>query len=151
MVAKPDGANANVQQSTRSNLSQADIVTTSAAIVLCALLCCLGVFQLLLAGGAPLGRLAWGGQHRVLPLQLRLGSVVSVALYVLFAVAVLDRANLVSVLPENMSQVGIWVVAGFLLLGAFPNLISRSAPERYVMAPLALLLSCLSVVVGLGR
>jgi hypothetical protein len=125
-------------------------MTIPAAAFLCALLFGLGVFQLLLAAGAPIGHFAWGGEHRVLPANLRLGSVVATVLYVAFALVVLDRASLVSVLPEMAAQVGVWVIAGVFLLGAIPNLISRSMPERYVMAPLTLLMSGLSGIVALG-
>ena len=64
---------------------------------------------------------------------------------------VLDRAGLVSVLPDQVVQVGAWVVAGVFLLGAIPNLMSRSMPEQYVMAPLTLLMSGLSVIIALER
>ena len=121
-----------------------------AALIICAVLFGLGVFQLFLAAGAPLGRFAWGGQYRVLPTRLRIGSIVSTVLYAVFAVAVLDRGGMLSMLPEQAAQISVWVIAGLFLLGAIPNLISRSKPERYVMAPLALLLSVLSLVVALG-
>ncbi len=121
-----------------------------AAMSLCALLFGLGVFQLLLAAGIPLGHFAWGGQDRVLPATLRVGSVISTVLYAVFAMLVLDRAGIVSLLPDQVAHVGIWIIVGFLLLGAVPNLISRSLPERNVMAPLALVMSGLSVVVALG-
>ena len=50
----------------------------------CALLAGLAVFQVALIAGAPLGRMAWGGQHRVLPAP-RLGSAASIPLYRFFA------------------------------------------------------------------
>lgn len=125
-------------------------MTVPAAILLCTLLFGLGVFQLLLAGGAPFGQFAWRGEHRVLPARLRVGSIVSTVLYMAFAVVALDRAGLVSVLPDRAAQVGVWVIVGIFLLGTIPNLISRSVPERYVMTPFTLLLSALSVVIGLG-
>lgn len=125
-------------------------MTISAAIAVCALLLALGVFQLLLAAGAPIGQFAWGGEHRVLPLRLRIGSVVSTVLYAVFATVVLDRAHLVSVLPDQVKSVGIWPVAVLFLLGAIPNLMSRSKPERYVMAPVAVLLSALCLMTALG-
>lgn len=125
-------------------------MTISAAIAVCALLLALGVFQLLLAAGAPIGQFAWGGEHRVLPLRLRIGSVVSTVLYAVFATVVLDRAHLVSVLPDQVKSVGIWPVAVLFLLGAIPNLMSRSKPERYVMAPVAVLLSVLCLMTALG-
>ena len=123
---------------------------TTAAVLICALLGGLGILQVLMAAGAPLGDLAWGGQSRVLPPRLRVASVVSTCLYVLFASLVLDRAGILSLLPPSVSHVTIWVIAAFFALGALPNLLSRSTPERYVMAPLALLLAGLSAVVALG-
>ena len=54
-----------------------DGVISFAAAGVCVLLGGLAVFQALLALGAPLGAFAWGGQHRVLPTRLRVGSAVS--------------------------------------------------------------------------
>jgi len=121
-----------------------------AASIMCAVLFGLGVFQLLLAAGAPLGRLAWGGQYRVLPTRLRVGSLVSTCLYAVFSLVVLDRAGMLSVLPGQTARILVWVIVGLFSLGAIPNLISRSRPERYVMAPLSLFLSGLSLVIALG-
>ena len=86
----------------------------------------------------------------MLPLRLRIGSVVSTVLYAVFATVVLDRAHLVSVLPDQVKSVGIWPVAVLFLLGAIPNLMSPSKPERYVMAPVSVLLSVLCLMTGLG-
>ncbi|WP_100813256.1 hypothetical protein [Microbacterium lacus] len=46
------------------------------AIALSVVLVGLAAFQLALALGAPWGHFAWGGQHRVLPTGVRIGSVV---------------------------------------------------------------------------
>lgn len=56
-------------------------VTEVAAVVASVLLAALAAFQVALAAGAPLGRLAWGGRHRVLPTGLRIASGVSVVVY----------------------------------------------------------------------
>ncbi|WP_244292716.1 hypothetical protein [[Micrococcus luteus] ATCC 49442] len=45
----------------------------------------MAVFQAALIAGAPLGHLVWGGRHKVLPPNLRIGSAVSIVLYALFA------------------------------------------------------------------
>lgn len=84
----------------------------AAAIVACVVLALLTVFQLALIGGAPWGRLAWGGGNRVLPTRLRVGSAVSILLYALFAAVVLDRAGLADLMPDGVSRVGIWVLPG---------------------------------------
>src|SRR5690606_3719032 len=62
-----------------------------AAVAASIVLLALAFFQLALVFGAPLGRFAWGGQHEVLPANLRIGSAVSIVLYALFVVVLLDR------------------------------------------------------------
>lgn len=120
----------------------------TAAIVACVVLAGLAVFQVALAAGAPLGAFAWGGSHRVLPTRLRIGSAVSVALYALFAALILDRSGLASLIPgETVVRIGMWVVAGYLVLGILVNGISRSRPERLVMTPVtAVLAACFGYV-----
>ena len=120
-----------------------------AAIVGALLLGGLAVFQVLLIAGAPLGRFAWGGQNVVLPARLRIGSAVAVALYAVFAVVMLQAAGAFSVLPDGAVAVGIWVVAGYLVLGVALNAASRSRPERLVMTPVALALAVVGVALAL--
>jgi hypothetical protein len=121
-----------------------------ATIAFVALLSILAVFQLALAAGAPLGRLAWGGQNRVLPTRMRIGSVASVAVYALFAVVALDRSGLIDVLPDLVARIAMWVVFGYLVLSIVPNLLSKSPPERAVMVPVTAVLAVLALLVALG-
>ena len=118
---------------------------------MCVVLGGLAVFQLLLAVGAPLGRFAWGGQHRVLPASLRRGSIAALVVYGIFAMLVLTRAGLVSVrLPEEVVTVATWATAVYLLVGVVMNLASPSRPERMVMAPVSALLFALCLMVAIG-
>jgi hypothetical protein len=122
-----------------------------AAIVACAVLAALTVFQAALISGAPLGRFAWGGQHDVLPNKLRIGSAVSIALYVLFAYVALAKAGLAPpLLNETFTSVSSWVLTAYFALGVAMNGISRSKPERLVMTPTALLLAALYLVLSLN-
>ena len=121
-----------------------------AAIALVVILSLLAVFQLALALGAPLGRFAWGGQHRVLPGRLRIGSLVSIVVYAIIAVLALDRVGLIDVVPDVVSTVGMWVVFAYFVLGIPLNAISRSKPERYAMTPVVTILAVLSLLVALG-
>ena len=105
------------------------------------------MFQALLVCGLPLGRFAWGGQHEVLPTRLRVGSLVSMVIYVLIGWVLLARAGQDSG-GHGVLGVAAWVIAGFFLLGAAGNLASRSRPERFVMTPVAVLLCALTVVVA---
>ena len=126
-------------------------MVTSAAVGLLILLAALAVFQVALACGAPLGRFAWGGQHRVLPTRLRLGSLSSVLIYALIAAIVTARAGLVDVdVSDRVVQVAAWGVAAYLLLGVGVDAASRSKPERTVMTPLCAVLGVMSVGVALG-
>jgi hypothetical protein len=122
----------------------------TAAVVALALLAALAVFQGLLAAGRPLGRFAWGGQHEVLPPGLRIGSVVSIALYAAFAVLLLQAAGVISPLPDGVADVAIWVLTGYFVLGIAMNAISRSRPERLTMTPVVALLAGSCLVLALG-
>lgn len=122
-------------------------VTSSAAVAACVLLGALAVFQALLVFGVPLGRFAWGGQHEVLPTRLRVGSLISLVIYVLVGWVLLARAGQDSG-GHGIVGVATWVIAGFFLLGAAGNLASRSRSERLVMTPVAVLLCALTVSVA---
>jgi hypothetical protein len=125
-------------------------VVQAAALAFCALLAGLAVFQAALIAGAPLGHLAWGGRDRVLPRGKRIGSVVSIALYLVFALIVLSRAELVTTFPGAFAAVAAWVLVAYFLLGVALNAASNSRPERRTMVPLSLALTVLTLVVALG-
>ena len=126
-------------------------MTTFAVYLFCALLAALALFQLLLIAGLPLGHVAWGGQNRVLPARLRWGSVVSIMLYAAFAVVALERTDMIDLIPgDAFVAILMWVIAGYLMLGVVMNLLSRSKPERYTMAPLSLVLAVLAVIIAVS-
>ncbi len=127
-----------------------EIAVVFCAAAFCAALGALALFQMLLIVGLPLGRYAWGGQNRVLPARLRVGSAIAIAIYAVMAVIALGRAELISVLPPLVAAVAMWVVAAYLLLSVVPNLASKSQSERRVMVPVSLLLAVLAVAVALG-
>jgi hypothetical protein len=118
------------------------------ALVGVALLAALAVFQGLLVAGAPLGRFAWGGQHRVLPTKLRIGSAVSIVLYALFALIILGSAErAVDGTGVGITDVGIWVLTAYFTVGIGMNAVSRSRPERMLMTPVVAVLAgvCLAL------
>lgn len=121
------------------------------AVAACVVLGFLAVFQVALTAGAPLGRFAWGGQSRVLPTRLRIGSVISVVIYAFIAVVLLERASLIHVLGNSgFVRVAAWVIFAYFVLGILMNAISRSRPERYTMTPVTLVLAAFSLLVALG-
>jgi hypothetical protein len=124
-------------------------VILAVALVGAVLLGCLAVFQLLLVTGAPLGRFAWGGQHVVLPTGLRIGSGISIALYAVFALLMLQTAGAFAVLPHGLVGVAIWVLTAYFALGVAMNVASRSRPERLVMTPTVLVLAVVCLALAL--
>lgn len=121
----------------------------TAALIFVALLALMVLFQLALAFGAPFGHFAWGGRYRVLPRRLRIGSLVALPIYAIIAVIVLDRAELIDMLPGSVSTVGTWIVFAYLLLSAGLNAISPSKHERYAAGALSLVLATLCLIIAL--
>ena len=120
------------------------------ALALTVVLGLLTVFQLALVFGAPLGRFAWGGQHRVLPARLRVGSAVSILIYAVIALIAWDRVGAIDVFGEPFSEIAMWVVFGYFVLGIGMNAVSRSKPERYAMVPVCIVLAGLSFFIAMG-
>ncbi|TFD19929.1 hypothetical protein [Cryobacterium sp. TMS1-13-1] len=125
-------------------------MTTADAPLLCTILVFRAIFQLLLISGLPLGRFVWGGRHEVLPTHLRIGSALSIALYLVFALLVLERAELTSFISSaSFIGVDVWVLTGYFTLGVIMNGISRSKSERLVMTPVSLVLAGRCLVVAI--
>jgi hypothetical protein len=123
---------------------------TSAAVLIWIVLGALALFQGLLVLGAPLGRFAWGGQHRVLPVSLRISSLVSILIYALISAIVLARVGTVSLgVPTSTVGIAIWVVAAYFFIAIGLNLGSKSTSERSVMPAVSAVLCVLCIVVAL--
>jgi hypothetical protein len=125
---------------------------TAAAIVAVFLLGIIVAFQAALAFGAPWGAAAWGGQNPgVLPTRLRVASgITALVIYPLIALVILAAAGLIddAWLPVDHG-VAMWVLAGFLALGALLNLVSRSSRER-IWGPVALAIAICCAIIALG-
>ena len=120
----------------------------AAAAVAWILLAALAVFQIALAAGAPLGHLAWGGQHRVLPARLRVASAVNVVLYAVIA-WLIGRAAAVASEPGDSTHAAAWVLTAFFGVGVLMNAVSRSRAERLLMTPVALILALCPLAIAL--
>lgn len=109
-----------------------------AAVLSLVLILSILLFQIALVLGAPLGHLAWGGQHKVLPRNLRIGSAISIVVLATFAAFIASKASLWELITnETVVNTGLWVIFAYFVVGVFMNSISRSKPERYTMAPLS--------------
>ena len=126
-------------------------MTSIAAITFTVLIAFLAAFQLALVFGAPLGRFVWGGRSDVLPPRLRRGSIIAVVLYAAFSVILLAASG-VLVIPVLGPVGGLlcWMITVYLSFGVVMNALSRSRPERFVMTPVAMILTTCALIVALG-
>jgi hypothetical protein len=110
------------------------------------------LFQLALVLGAPMGEYAFGGQHSgKLPTRFRIGSLVSIGLYLGIAGHVAAQLGLVQKqLPDGLNTAANWAIVGLMLVSLVMNGISRSKKERDLWVPVALLLVASSFIVALG-
>jgi len=106
------------------------------------------VFQLASAAGAPLGHAAWGGDQSHLTNPQRIGSVGSVVFYLLAIACVRRRAG---GRTERRYRWGTWALAALMALSAVMNLASGSRGENFLLAPIALVLAVLCVVIAHER
>ena len=107
-------------------------------------------FQVALASGAPWGRAAWGGGHERLRPGLRIASAFAAAVWIAVALVILGLAGYEPIpLHFTVPSWVSWVLFGMLALGALMNLASRSRWERFLMSPIAFVLSVLCLVVAL--
>ena len=122
------------------------------ALIACAILLGLAIFQAALARGAALGRFAWGGEHDVLPSDLRRFSELAIVLYVFFALIVLQGADILNPFTDLFGRIAIWVLTAYFFVAFIMNARSRSRSEQVVMGPISLVLSALTLIVAItGR
>jgi len=126
-----------------------------AAWVATGLLTGVGAFHAAVALGAPWGVLTQGGgTSGTLPVSGRLVAAVSCALSLLMAAAVLGRIGRgpFGARRSRISTVLAWLAVAYSALAVVLNLLTRSAPERALWAPVSVLLLVLvSFVVVTSR
>ena len=109
-------------------------------------------FHLLLALGVPWGRATLGGYNDgTLPPDLRVVSLVSMAVFTGAAFVVLGRAGHWGDRFSRAFRVGTWALVVVLPLGALLNVASSSPWERFGWAPFTLLLTMATFVATRGR
>ena len=109
-------------------------------------------FQIALAAGAPWGAYAMGGAFPgQFPPELRVAAVVQAVILAGLALVVLARARIALPTWSRTSRWLIWVVVAFSGLSLILNIITPSAGERLVWAPVALIMLVSSAIVALGK
>ena len=109
-------------------------------------------FQIALAGGAPWGEFAMGGAFPgQFPPELRIAALVQALLLAGMAAIVLARAGIILPGWSRASRWLIWFVVAFSVVSLILNLITPSAGERLLWAPIAFLLLLSSAIVAWQR
>jgi hypothetical protein len=107
-------------------------------------------FQIALAAGAPWGAYAMGGASpRQFPPALRIAAFVQATLIVGMAAIVLSRAGLILAGWSRVSRWLVWVVVVVTAVSLVLNLITPSAGEQALWAPVLLLLLVSSLMVAI--
>ena len=111
----------------------------------------LTLFQLALAAGAPWGEFAMGGAFPgQFPPTMRVAAMIQAALIAGMATVVLARAGIFFTGWMRRVRWLIWIVVGYGVIGPVLNLITPSAGERALWAPVALVMLVSSVIVAKG-
>ena len=95
---------------------------------------------ILVACGLPLGEYTMGGQHKVLPKNLRVAAVISVAIQIFAMIIILQAGDFISLwFSYKVTKYICFFFAAYLSLNTIVNMISKSRKERFVMTPLSLI------------
>jgi hypothetical protein len=109
-------------------------------------------FQIALALGAPWGAYAMGGAFPgQFPPELRVAAVVQAVILAGLVLVVLARAGITLPKWSRTSRWLVWVVVAFSALSLVLNLITPSARERAIWAPVALIMLISSVIVAVSK
>lgn len=96
------------------------------------------ILSILIICGLPLGELTMGGQYKVFPKKLRIVLVTQLILQVFFVLIILQMGEFIPLwFSYNVTKIIGIVMAIYLSLNTFMNLISKSKKEKYIMTPLS--------------
>lgn len=127
-------------------------VTRIAALLYTTVSAGVAAFQIALAAGAPWGAYAMSGAFPgQFPPPMRVAALVQAALIVAMAAVVLARAGLTLSRWSRVARWLVWVVVAFATVSFILNLITPSAGERAIWAPVAFLLLLSSAVVAIKK
>ena len=100
----------------------------------------IATMTVLVACGLPLGEFTMGGQHKILPNQLRVAAVISVAIQIFAMIIILQAGGFIPLwFSFEVTKYICFFFAAYLSLNTIMNMISKSRKERFVMTPLSLI------------
>ena len=124
-------------------------IANIAAIIYAIVMVGVVAFELALAAGAPWGAYAMGGAAPgQFPPALRVGAIIQAVLQTGMAAVILARAGIILPAWSQVSHWLVWIVVGLTALSLFLNLVTPSAGERAIWAPILALLLIISLIVA---
>ena len=100
----------------------------------------IATMTVLVACGLPFGEFTMGGQHKILPKNLRVAAVISVAIQIFAMIIILQAGDFISLwFSFKVTKYICFFFAAYLSLNTIMNMISKSRKERFVMTPLSLI------------
>lgn len=100
----------------------------------------IATMTVLVACGLPLGEFTMGGQHKVLPKNLRVAAVISVVIQIFAMLIILQAGGFIPLwFSFKVTKYICFFFATYLSLNTIMNMISKSRKERFVMTPLSLI------------
>ena len=100
----------------------------------------IATMTVLVACGLPLGEFTMGGQHKILPKNLRVAAVISVAIQIFAMIIILQAGGFIPLwFSFKVTKYICFFFAAYLSLNTIMNMISKSRKERFVMTPLSLI------------
>jgi len=126
--------------------------TQIAGKIATALFAVAALLQIAIALGIIPISMAWGGRQPVLTDTLRIASLASAALLLVFAYVIRRRAGLAGrTPPSTIIRVLAWLITAFMLLNTLGNLTSQSLNEKLLFTPMTLVLVVTCFVVSISE
>ena len=123
---------------------------SQAAIIFAILTGIVMIFQGCLALGLPWGKASMGGKYPgKYPPKMKAVAIINMVILGLFAAIVLSKADLLFPQLKSISNIGIWFVVAFMLVGTVLNTITPSKIER-IWAPVALFQLITSLIMAIS-
>lgn len=108
------------------------------------------IFQGCLAAGLPWGEASMGGKYPgKYPPKMRVFAIINMFILGFIAAIVLSKADLLFPQLKPISNIGIWIVVAFMVVGTILNTITPSKIER-IWAPVALFQFITSLIVAIS-
>ena len=108
------------------------------------------IFQGCLALGLPWGQASMGGKYPgKYPPKMKAVAIINMLVLGLFAAIVLSKADLIFPQLKSISEIGIWLVVVFMLVGTVLNTITPSKIER-IWAPVAFIQLITSLILAIN-